>query len=272
MPLMKIPQPGWLRKGSEGTVEDVGDVAGEAVRTDLDEVVGALLGRVVGPDEAARSHDARVVDPEEADALGAIGHRRLTVDDLRAGLEGPQGRERVERRQLAVRLSHRTSPGVAELALERRIEGELAHPRLDLGRGLRDLRVQLEESVGDALGRPRATRVRPVAAVPGRLADQVEVGGVERDEPPAVVADELHRSRDAERAALDQVVGGGPVALLARVGAHPMILVDDRPARRRRGGLAKQLDDEVHEALLARVVVVEYFCRAWIRPGGSATE
>jgi hypothetical protein len=51
-----------------------------------------------------------------------------------------------------------------------------------------------------------------------------------------------------------------------------MILVDDRPARRRRGGLAKQLDDEVHEALLARVVVVEYFCRAWIRPGGSATE
>lgn len=246
---MKIPQPGWLRKGSEGTVEDVGDVAGEAVRTDLDEVVGALLGRVVGPDEAARSHDARVVDPEEADALGAIGHRRLTVDELRAGLEGPQGRHRVEGCQLAVRLGQRASPGVAEPALDRRIEGELAHPRLDLGRGTRHRRVELEKTVGDALGRPRATRVRPIAAVPGWLADQVEVGGVERDEPAAVVADELHRTRDAERAALDQAVGGEPGVLFVRVGVHLLIPADDRPVRRPGGGLAKQLDDEVHEAL-----------------------
>ena len=226
---MKIPQPGWLRRGSEGAVERVGDVAGEAVGADLDEAVGALLGRVVRPGEAARSHDARVVDPEDPDALGAIGHRRLTVDDLLAGLEGLHGRQRVEGRQLAVRLGQRASPGVAELALDGAIERELADPRLDLGRGLGHLRVQLEELVGDALGRPRATKARPPAELLGRLAHQVEVGGVERDEPPLVVADELDGPRQAEWAALDQVVGGELVALLARVGVHLPIQPDDRP-------------------------------------------
>lgn len=229
---MKIPQPGWLRKGSEGAVEQVGHVAGEAVGADLHEAVGGLLGRVVRPDEAARSHDARVVDPEDPDALGAIGHRRLTVDDLLAEIQGLQGRQRVEGRQLAVRLGQRASPGVAELALDGVIERELAGPRLDLGRGLGHLRVQLEEPVGDAFDGSGATKARPPAELLGRLADQVEVGGVERDEPPLVVADELHRPRDAERAALHQVVGGEPGALLARVGVHLLIPADDRPVRR----------------------------------------